>query len=62
MVRHWPYVSDYNILFTFGKGRKVEELHGSDFTGINYDKGNDVSKNMYTLLGPYVISNWSDEE
>jgi hypothetical protein len=62
MVRHWPYDTDTNVLFTFAKGKRVESLFNCDFIGTRYDKGNDVNKERYKLLGPYLISNWSKED
>lgn len=62
MIRYWPYKIPYNVLFTFENNTKVKSICFGGYEGIKAGKENDVYDKTYRLLGPYVISNWSEEE
>lgn len=62
MIKHWPVHEDYEVLFSFNKGRRVYSMCDIDFIGIELDERNDLHKDEYRLIGAYIISNWSDEE
>ncbi len=63
MIRYWPHNGGRDgVLVTFAKNTRVNEILNTDFKGIKLDKTNDVYRIKYPLLGPYVISNWSEEE
>lgn len=62
MIRHWPdFSNNPRVLMTFDGGRKVIGPITMKFTGSKPTTTNYVYSNKYPLLGPYIISNWSEE-